>query len=1380
MSEQDAQGRARSAEVLEQRLAGLSPEKRALLEHRLLERRQLTDATPAITPRGSRGPAPLSYVQELMWLVHELDPGSYAYNSSGARRLRGPLDREALEAAINRVIERHSALRTSFELRDGTPMQVINEGLRLEIERVPAPDIEGEPLLELLRKLVRRPFDLTKPLLIRATLVEIAAADHVLLTSAHHIVWDGWSKGIYFRELAECYDAYCSGREPELPELSLQYADFAVWQREWLSGERMERQLDYWRRALADAPPLLDLPTDRPRHAVATHRGDRMELWVPAHTLSSIRDLARRHGATEFMLLVAAWATLLRRLSGQDDIVLGTPIAGRNRAEVEGMIGYFNNTLALRIDCSDDPTFVQLLGRVRETALSAYSNQDVSFEHVVREVAPHRDASYSPVFQSLIVLQNASQESSLELRGLELEMIVTESGTAKFDLSLGMGQYDGKLHASFEYNSDLFDRETVEGVRSRFGRLLEEIVADPERRLSELPLLSDDELAQAAAIGPVRELPATTLHAAVTQRAAASPGATAIIAGEQEIGYGELQARAAAVAITLNRRGVGRGHRVGICLDRSPELLVAMLGILGAGAAVVPLDPEYPEARLRAMIEIAELELVLIDPAHAELIHSLGATGLDVGTADGSDGDDDAATRDETPDRSAGEPGDPAFVIFTSGSTGQPKGVVLGHRGLVNHALAAIDLYGITAAERTLQFASISFDISLEEIFTTLLAGGTLVLRDDTMPLGGPGLVQWLEQRRISFMDLPTAFWHEWVRDLHGGQAVPPRTLERLVVGGEKVSAEAWDTWHQIAPGVRWFNTYGPTEASVIVTSFEPPPDWERAPGTDLPLGRPLPNVSLHVLDEHGRPVPVGVRGELSVGGVGLAHGYLGQPEATAAGFPQLESCERVYRTGDIVRLRRDGQLEFVGRTDEQIKLRGFRIEPAEVEAAIVESAGVAGALVAVRGGDDPRLIAYVVGDRGAIQDAAAIRRAAAARLPAFAVPAAVVILDEFPLTPNGKVDRDRLPDPPAPALETGERVAPRDETERVLVEIWSQLLGTEVGIDDDFFELGGHSMLAVRMLTQVEERLGIRLRLASMIRTPTIRGLAEPIAADGGADEMGWRALVELKPDGTRPPLFLIHALTGDVLIYRDLVRRLASDQPAWGLEALGGDGRQLPKLAIPDMARHYIDEIRTVQPHGPYYLAGLCYGGDVAHEMAHQLEADGERVAFVGLIDANPLGLRPRVTTSLRVWRHVTELLEQPAGRRLAFLHSTGRNLRERIEVGVRWQIKKHLYIGRGRALPSSMVDMMELNFAAAAGYVTPIYGGRVTLFRVYSPDEGEAARDMRLRWAEFAAGGLDVRDIVSTGAGHISVLNEPHVRALAAALEQAIVETLAERAK
>ncbi len=1360
----------RDGATLEERLAQLSPEKRAALEKRLLQRKTPHEAAPDIVRRDREGPVSLSLVQELMWLVHEMDPGSHTYNSSGARRMRGRLDVDALQRAIDLVTERHSSLRTTFEQRDGVPVQIINDDTRVAIEYVAAPGVAGEELLELLRDLVRRPFDLTVAPLMRVTLVELGPDDHVLMTSANHIVWDGWSKGIWFSEVATAYQAFVAARSVELPELPLEYADFAVWQREWLAGERMERQLAYWRGVLSGAPALLELPTDRPRPAIATHRGGRVELWLSEEELAGLHALARQHGVTLFMLLVAAWSTLLHRFAGLDDIVLGTPVAGRNRVEVERMIGYFNNTLALRVDCSDAPTFVELLARVREVAVGAYANQDVSFEHVVREVAPHRDLSYSPIFQSLIVLQNAAPEK-LKLQDLDVEMMVTESGTAKFDLSLGMGEHEGRLHASFEYNTDLFDRSTAERVRGQFQTLVTGLLDDADRRLSQLPLMSDDDrdALGATAYGPRTAIPDATLHGLFAQQAARAPDRIAVTSAAGELTYDELSRRAAAMAQELGRRGVGAGSCVGICLDRSSDLLVTILGTLHAGAACVPLDADYPEDRLRAMVEDAGLDFVVVDAVHASLVEQLGVEPVGV--------PDSLAEEGLVAEPSPAAPTDPAYVIFTSGSTGSPKGVVLEHRGLVNHALAASDLFDISETDRILQFSSVSFDISLEEIFCALFNGAALVLRGDDMPLGGPGLTDWLEHHRVTVMDLPTAFWHEWVRDLAGREASPHAALRCVIVGGEKASTEALETWRPLAPGVRWINTYGPTEASVVATAFEPPSEWRCEPGRELPIGSPLPNVDVHLLDANGAPAPVGVPGELYLGGAGVARGYLERPDATAEAFPDRPGIGRVYRTGDLARRRSDGLLEFIGRADAQIKLRGFRIEPAEVEAALLEHDAVASALVVLDEKEDPLLVAYLVGKDGAPEiDTTAARSFAAERLPAFAVPSAFVTLDALPLTPNGKIDRDELPAPVVEVAEQG-RVEPADETERVLVAVWADLLGAEVGCTDDFFELGGHSMLAVRMLTQVERDLGVRVRLAAMVRAPTIRGLAEVIRDDRG--ERTWRPLVSMKPDGERPALFLMHALEGEVLIYRDLVRRLDADQPAWGLEAVGADGVQVPEMSIPSMATLYINEIRTVQPTGPYLLAGLCYGGVLAHEMAHQLEEAGEDVAFVGLIDAKPFGLRKKMSVSARLGRRVREFRAASVEERVEVLRLTARNVWHRTRKQARWHFAKWVYIDRGRGVPASMQVMTDMTEAAATGYRSPRYGGRVTLIRVIGSVDQVGPEDVRLRWREFADGGVDVYDVGAEGVTHTVALFEPHVGQLAEVLETAISESLAERA-
>ncbi len=1330
---QAANGHA--ADDLDRRVAGLSPEKRALLERRLMERRAI-GKPPAITPREHDGTAPLSSVQELMWLLHQLTPGTHAYNSSGARRLRGELDVEALRRALDALVQRHESLRTTFEVRGEEPVQILNEQASVELALIQAPGIGEQRLTELLREEVRRPFDLRTPPLLRATLIRIAADDHVLLTSANHIVWDGWSKGIFFRELAELYDAFLTGREPRLEELPIQYADFAAWQREWLRGELVEDQLSYWREQLRGAPPLLELPTDHPRLPIHTHRGDRLELWVPAQTLSALRELSQRQGVTLFMALTGAWVAFLHSFTQQEDIVVGTPVAGRNRVEVEGLIGYFTNTLALRVSCAGDPRFTELLARVRETALGAYANQDVSFEQVVRDVAPRRDLSHSPLFQSLIVLQNAASEK-LELRGLSMEMIVTEPGTAKFDLSLGMGEYEGSLHASFEYNADLFERETVERVRARFSTLLQEIVADPARPISELVLLAPaEELALAReARGPRAPIPDASLAALVGERAAGASAEIAIVDGELELSYARLRSHSGKLARELRARDVKPGDFVGLHMDRSAGLIVSLLAILEVGAACVPLDPDYPVERLRFMADDAGVGLIVTEERLRAGIEGLGAALLVVDRVDArvTGGTAHAHLREREPTRT--DPGSVAFVMYTSGSTGQPKGVLLEHRGLINHALAAIRRFDLRPEDRVLQFASIGFDLSLEEIFCTLLAGATLVLRGTEMPLGGRGLIEWLERMRVTVMDLPTAFWHEWVGDLDELGLRPPEALRLVIVGGEKASAAALERWRRIAgEGVRWINTYGPTEASVVASTYEPPPEWTYEPGRELPIGWPLENVDLYVLDRRGRPVPPGVRGELHIGGAGVARGYLGREADAIERFPTLDWAggERVYRTGDIVRRRGDGALEFHGRRDEQIKLRGFRIDPGEIAALLERHDRVEQALVMLRENaqGQPLLVAYaLVEDPSEPRLGTVLRRFLSERVAAFALPSSVVPVAELPLTPNGKVDRDALPAPPAAV-----RGQARDELEAALAGIWSELLGHEPGVSENFFELGGHSMLAVRMFALIERRLGVRLPLARLIGAPTIAELADEVRRER-VERRPWEVLVPLKPSGTRAPLFLIHELRGEVLCYRDLVRHLDPDQPAYGLEAVGRDGRAVPMTRVQDMARRYIDEVRAVQPHGPYLLAGLCIGGNVAYQMAHHLEQEGERVAFVGLFDAHPFGLRREAGPVGLLRAHLRELRRLERGERLPFLRESAANAWSRTRRRLWWQLSKHLYLDRGRPLPARLNDPVALNSVAAHGYATPSYGGKVTLFPA-TPIDPESASDRRARWESSPA--------------------------------------------
>ncbi len=797
------------------RLAALSPDKRALLEQRLLRGRQSSEHIPPITPATGDGPAPLSFSQELMWLVHELNPMTSVYNASGARRLHGRLDVEALQRAIDQVVERHDALRTTIETRDGTPEQVVHDRLSVPLRIVDAPGASDEDVLAILNPDVRRPFDLGRLPLMRATLVRIAEDEHALLTVSNHIIWDGWSKGIFFSELGELYDAYATGRTPALPPLPIQYGDFASWQRSWFSGEREERQLRYWKENLAGAPALLELPTDRVRPAEQTHAGNRTELWLPAARLAELKELSRTHGVTLFMTLVAAWSVLLQRLSGQEDIVIGTPIAGRNRVELEQVIGYFTNTLALRVDLSGDPAFSELLARVKEVAVGAYANQDVSFERVVREVAPHRDLSHSPVFQSLLVLQNATAEK-LELTGLTMEPIITEPRTAKFDLSLGLGEYANGLHASFEYSTDLFKTATVERIKSQFANLLDSIAASPGAAISELGLMSVDDERELLArsrhrsAGPSHRPSPRPVRAAGSSHAGTGRGPGL---GDPHVRRARPRGKRLRGSAACVRRCPGGETSSGLLFARSTELLVAVLVSSKPARLASRSIPCIPSSGSSRWSPNAGLALLVTQQPLLERARRLDARAATVEI------EQLLAARTE-PLPATGGWSDAAYLLYTSGSTGRPRGVVLEHRGLANHALAAARLYEIGENDRVLQFSSISFDISLEEIFCTLLSGATLVVRPPELPLGGPELLDWLEREQIAVLDLPTAFWHELTRDLEQLGPPLPANLRLVIVGGEKAGAGALSAWRGIAGDrVAWINMYGPTEASVIATA---------------------------------------------------------------------------------------------------------------------------------------------------------------------------------------------------------------------------------------------------------------------------------------------------------------------------------------------------------------------------------------------------------------------------------------------------------------------------------------------------------------------------------------------------------------------------------
>ncbi|HEX9939154.1 MAG TPA: amino acid adenylation domain-containing protein, partial [Longimicrobium sp.] len=1043
---------------------------------------------PPVVPAERTGALPLSFAQERLWFIDRMEPGSAVYNMPVARRLGGVLDVAALERSLGEIIRRHEALRTTFTEVDGSPVQVIApfDGFALPVEdlsELGEADREAE-VGRRAREEARRAFDLSAGPLFRAVLLRLGEEDHVLLLSMHHIVSDGWSMGVLFRELSALYQAYREGGESPLPELAVQYADYAVWQREQLAGDVLDRQLTHWKERLAGAPELLDLPTDHPRPAVQTFRGAHERVQLPAEVLERLRALGRHEGATLYMVVLSMFQVLLSKYSGSDDIVVGTPIAGRGRGEVEGLIGFFINTLVLRTDLSGDPSFRELLGRVREVTLGAYEHQELPFERLVAELSPERSLSHSPLFQVAFSLDNA-QDTAGALAGLSVEGVGTQLQGAKFDLSLGLAVGAEGARGGLTYSTDLWEAATIQRLVGHFTRLVEQAAADPDARISQVTLLDEAERRQVLeewnrtdAEYPVDSPTGACIHALVAARAKRTPEALAVVCGEDALTYRELDARANRLARRLVGLGAGPEVRVGICLERSAGMVVAMLAVLKAGAAYLPLDPAYPADRLAYMLADSGAR-ILVTGGGAEA----ALAGEEVGGLAVVDLDADAdviAGEPETPPVSGARPQNLAYVIYTSGSTGTPKGVEVTHGALLNLVHWHRDAFAVTDADQATQLAGLGFDASVWELWPYLASGAAVHLVADEETRTSPtALRSFLLGTRVTVAFAPTPL-AEALLALEWPAETP---LRLLLTGGDALLGRP-----RAELPFELVNNYGPTENTVVATSGVVGQGSGRAPG----IGRPIHNVRAYVLDGRLEPVPVGVPGELCVGGAQVARGYLGRAGLTAEKFvpdPFRGPGARMYRTGDWVRWLASGELEFLGRLDRQVKVRGFRIELGEIEGALRRSEGVADCVVVAREDvlGEKRLVAYVVGEARAEALRAHLRRG----LPEYMVPSAFVFLDALPLSPSGKVDRKALP---APELASAEDryVAPRTPTEEVLAGIWAEVLRLErVGVEESFFELGGHSLLATRVVSRVRELFGVELPLRALFEGPTVAELA-------------------------------------------------------------------------------------------------------------------------------------------------------------------------------------------------------------------------------------------------------------------------------------------------
>lgn len=1363
-----------SSADLARQLASLRPAQRVLLEKRLMQKnKRARHERQVIKRQADRKSAPLSYNQQGLWVLDRLMPGTAVYHSPTAVRLTGELDVDALTKALQTIVARHDGLRTRFQAVDGTPTQVVSD-FTLEVPLVDLsekPEIDREAeALTILRREASAPFDLSSGPLIRAIILRMHEQDHILLVTMHHIVTDGWSVGIFHRELSKLYEAFVAAAPSPLAELPIQYLDYAAWQRERLEGEVYDAELKYWQKQFATLPPALELPTDHPRPTLQAHRafrGAHHTLTLSRELTSKIREACQREGVTLFMLLMAAYQILLHRYTGEEDIVVGTPIAGRQQPETEDLIGFFINTLAMRGNLAGDPTAREFLQRIKQVALGAYAHQDLPFERLVKELQPERTLAHNPLFQVMFVLQS-EEILPLLLSGLKAEHFRIDKVMAKFELTLDIVEKDGELVCRFESNADLFEAPTIERMLGHFENLLKGITDQPEQKISELPFLTETERHQLVIEWNQTQTAYPrdrAIHSLFEEQAASTPDAVAIVSDEQQLSYRELNARANRVAHYLRRRGVKPDTRVGVCMHRSMHLLVSILGILKAGGAYVPLDPDYPESRLDFMLKDSQAPLLLTQTRLAPQLANHGAKIICVDEIE----QQLVNESDDNPGNTS-SPEHLAYVMYTSGSTGKPKGVAVTHRNVVR-LVKNTNYASFSADEIFLQASTISFDASTFEIWGSLLNGARLVL----LPAGTPSLKELadaIRRQRVTSVWLTAGLFHLMVEnhleDLGG--------LRQLLAGGDVLSVPHVQKVVTRWPNCRLINGYGPTESTTFTCCYSIA-DLSRVNGS-VPIGFPISNTSVYVLDRFMNPAPIGVPGELYIGGDGVARGYLDRPELTAGRFvadPFSKNGGRLYRTGDLVRYRPKGEIEFIGRIDNQVKVRGFRIELGEIEAALLDHPGVREAVVVARkDSGDKHLAAYLVPRNGNLSERN-VREFLQERLPDHMVPSVFVKLEALPLSPVGKVDRRALPAPEDfQRAATEEFVAPKNEIELKLTSIWERVLNVRpIGTDENFFELGGHSLLAVRLFAEIEKTFGKNLPLATLFQTPTVRQLARALRDEGW--EPSWSSLVPIKTSGARTPFFCGHAVGGNVLEYHELARLLGADQPVYGFQARGLDGKQPPHTSIREMAAHYIKEMREVQPRGPYLLGGRSSGGTIAFEMACQLTAGGEEVALLALFDTFPSGyfkLLPgsasfgqRFQRRAKRWQsHLLNLQQLSTTGKVSYVITKLRFAPAKAKHKIYRRAYK-IYQKFGKPLPPALRNIEEITFTAVKDYEPQIYSGDVTLFLA---TDMTADYDSKDGWRELVRGRIDTFEIPGN---HLNIIKEPGVQVLAENLRASI---------
>ncbi|WP_438019494.1 amino acid adenylation domain-containing protein [Sorangium sp. So ce315] len=1327
----------------------------------LIERSARAGARPAprpLSPAPRAGEVPLSFAQQRLWFLDQLDPESATYNVPAALRLRGAIDPEALGRAIAEVVRRHEVLRATLHTVDGRPVQRFHDAPDawplplVDLSGLPAPEREASARRRASDE-AARPFDLERGPLLRASLFRLAPDEHLLLVTLHHIASDGWSLGVLAHELTAAYEAFARKEQPELRALPVQYADYAVWQRQELTEDLLQAEREVWRRRLDGAPPL-ELPTDHPRPAARSSRGRTHRFALPRDLAAALRRRSQELGATLFMTLLAGFQVLLHRYSGQDDFCVGTPVAGRGRTELEPLIGLFVNTLVLRARLDGDPRFEELVGRVKADAIEAYAHQDLPFEIVVDALGVERDLSRNPLFQVMFALQNVPPPA-LSMPGVEVSPVELDVEQARFDLTLFLTESGDAIEGAIEFDLDLFDPGTVARLAGHYETILRAAAAEPAARVAELPLLTPAERREVLVSWNATSAPpppAACLHELFDAQAERSPEAVAVASDGGELTYRELRRRADALARRLRALGVRPETRVGLCVRRTLDMVVAIWAIFKAGGVHVPLDPGYPRQRLEVIVEDAAAHLLVTERPLLGLVPAGSAEVLLLDEI--AAGADDGAGAALPP----GRPEQAAYLIYTSGSTGRPKAVVIEHRQAVALAWWARRAFSDEELSGVLASTSTCFDLSVFELIVPLCWGGKVVLADSALAL--PSLRRGGEVRLLN--TVPSA-----AAALLAISGIPG-SVRTVCLAGEPLRASLAADVLALPHVERLLNLYGPSETTTYSTGALVTAEARPT------IGRPIDHTQVYVLDARQEPVPIGVAGEIYIAGAGVARGYLDRDELTAERFVtcQLDEARgaRMYRTGDRARWLASGELEYLGRLDHQVKIRGFRIEPAETEAALAAHPDVREAVVVTRehAPGDVRLAAFFI-PRGERAEADALRRFLSDRLPDYMVPPVLVPVERWPQTPSGKIDRRALAASAPAALAAGARVPPRTRVELELCALFEELLGEPgVGVTDDFFSLGGHSLLAVRLMAEIRGRFGRELPLTSLFRAPTVEGLAALVREERGTPRGRPSVVVPLHAPhagGARAPLFFVHPIGGNVLCYADLARALGPGRPVYGIQSFGLETPPRPLGSIGEMAEAYCEELRRVQPEGPYLLGGWSMGGVVAFEMARALERSGRRVAGVVLLDAYLPPFDEPGDELPPLAQFAADLARLSGASVAAAPADLGDGA-----LDLAWLLERAQELGalpRGTTLAelSSLIDVFQKNAALLARYAPGAVQARVELFRA----EGSPRRDPRPAWARWAPG---LRSHVAAG-DHYTLLRRPHVDALAERIRAALLE-------